>query len=108
MRKLWKCKASGTMPPPNTARCCNRIPSCPVCITASAGSSSRRPPPATPSAKSGQEFQAELAIDPSNAGAEYVLGELARQDRNYAEAIEHFGKATKLNRTFADPSTALG
>ena len=28
------------------------------------------------------EFQKELEIDPENAGAEYVLGELARQGTN--------------------------
>ena len=46
--------------------------------------------------------------DRSNAGAEYVLGELARQDRNYTEAVAHFGRATKLDRTFADAFIGLG
>src|SRR6266404_3352682 len=36
------------------------------------------------------EFRLELEIDPTNAGAEYVLGELARQAQQIPEAIEHF------------------
>src|SRR3954470_3098614 len=36
-----------------------------------------------------KEFQKELKIDPSNAGAEYVLGEMARQDSKWDEAIQH-------------------
>jgi tetratricopeptide (TPR) repeat protein len=67
-----------------------------------------KPPTGTSSAEAIHEFQAELEIDPSNAGAEYVLGELARQDRNYPDAIEHFGRATKLDRTFADAYIGLG
>jgi tetratricopeptide (TPR) repeat protein len=67
-----------------------------------------KPPTATSTGEARREFQAELEIDPSNAGAEYVLGELARQDRNYAEAIEHFGSATRLDRTFADAFIGLG
>jgi|CZKX01.1.fsa_nt_gi tetratricopeptide (TPR) repeat protein len=67
-----------------------------------------KPPTATSSEEARHEFQAELEIDPSNAGAEYVLGELARQARNFSEAIEHFGRATKLDRTFADAFIGLG
>jgi tetratricopeptide (TPR) repeat protein len=67
-----------------------------------------KPRTATSSDEARQEFQAELEIDPSNAGAEYVLGELARQDRKFSEAIEHFGRATKLDRTFADAFIGLG
>ncbi|MGA2737939.1 MAG: tetratricopeptide repeat protein [Bryobacteraceae bacterium] len=67
-----------------------------------------KPPTAASNAEARKEFQAELEIDPSNAGAEYVLGELARQDRNYVDAIAHFGAATKLDRTFADAFIGLG
>jgi len=67
-----------------------------------------KPPTATSTGEARNEFQAELEIDPSNAGAEYVLGELARQDRNYTEAVAHFGRATKLDRTFADAFIGLG
>jgi tetratricopeptide (TPR) repeat protein len=55
-----------------------------------------------------KEFQAELKIDPSNAGAEYVLGELARQDQNWEEAIHHFSRASKLDLGFGDAFLGLG
>jgi tetratricopeptide (TPR) repeat protein len=55
-----------------------------------------------------REFQAELRIDPSNAGAEYVLGELARHDQNWDEAIQHFAKASKLDAGFGDAYLGLG
>jgi tetratricopeptide (TPR) repeat protein len=54
------------------------------------------------------EFATELQIDPTNPGAEYVLGELARQDNNFPEAIAHFQKAAKLDSTFADAYIGLG
>ena len=47
-----------------------------------------------------QEFQKELQIDPQNAGAEYILGEMARQESQWDEAITHFTRATKLDPTF--------
>jgi len=55
-----------------------------------------------------RELEAELKIDPANAGAEYVLGELARQDGKDADAIAHFGRATKLDAGFADAFIGLG
>jgi Tfp pilus assembly protein PilF len=55
-----------------------------------------------------QELQAELAIDPSNAGAEYVLGELARQAQDLPAAEQHFLKATQLESNFADAYLGLG
>ncbi len=67
-----------------------------------------KPPTATSNGEARQEFKAELEIDPSNAGAEYVLGELARQDGKFTDAVEHFGRATKLDRTFADAFIGLG
>jgi len=54
------------------------------------------------------EFQAELKIDPSNAGAEYVLGEMARQDSQWDDAIQHFSRATKLDAGFGDAFLGLG
>ena len=47
-------------------------------------------------AEAKKEFEQELQIDPSNAGAEYVLGELARQSQQWDEAVKRFyarGKA---------------
>src|SRR5216683_6060534 len=55
-----------------------------------------------------QEFKQELEIDPTNAGAEYVLGELARQGQQIPEAIEHFSRATRLDAGFVDAFLGLG
>ena len=55
-----------------------------------------------------REFQQELEIDPTNAGAEYVLGELARQAQQTPEAIEHFSRATRLDAGFGDAFLGLG
>src|SRR5438128_7041978 len=44
-----------------------------------------------------KEMEQEVEIDPSNAGAEYVLGELARQAGQWPEAAEHFSRAAKLD-----------
>jgi tetratricopeptide (TPR) repeat protein len=55
-----------------------------------------------------KELQAELAIDPSNAGAEYVSGELAHQTHDLPEAVRHFTKATELDESFADAWLGLG
>lgn len=55
-----------------------------------------------------KEFQEELKIDPSNAGAEYVLGEMARQGGQWDEAIQHFSRATELDAGFGDAFLGLG
>jgi tetratricopeptide (TPR) repeat protein len=55
-----------------------------------------------------KELQEELAIDPFNAGAEYILGELARQASDFPEAIGRFTKATELDHSFADAYLGLG
>jgi tetratricopeptide (TPR) repeat protein len=55
-----------------------------------------------------KEFTAELAIDPNNAAAEYVLGEIARQREEWPDAVAHFRKATKLDASFADAFIGLG
>jgi tetratricopeptide (TPR) repeat protein len=49
-----------------------------------------------------QEFLKEITIDPSNAGAHYVLGELARRDGKCEEALPQFSEAIKLNTNFAE------
>jgi tetratricopeptide (TPR) repeat protein len=69
---------------------------------------SRPDPPATAVEDSKKYFEQELAIDPSNAGAEYVLGELARQSQNEDEAVLHFSRATKLDPKFAAAFLGLG
>jgi tetratricopeptide (TPR) repeat protein len=55
-----------------------------------------------------KEFEAELKIDPNNAGAEYVLGELARENQQWEDAIQHFGRAAKLDAAFGDAYLGLG
>jgi tetratricopeptide (TPR) repeat protein len=55
-----------------------------------------------------EEFQKELQIDPNNAGAEYVLGELARQSQDWDEAVAHFSRATKLDPQFGEAFLGLG
>jgi tetratricopeptide (TPR) repeat protein len=68
-----------------------------------------RPSPAPDFAEQAKkELQAELEIDPSNAGAEYVLGELARQSTDLPAAVQHFSKATQLEPNFADAWLGLG
>jgi len=55
-----------------------------------------------------QEFEKELQVDPSNAGAEYVLGQLARQKEQWDEAIQHFSRAAKLDAGFGDAFLGWG
>jgi tetratricopeptide (TPR) repeat protein len=55
-----------------------------------------------------QEFLKEIAIDPSNAGAHYVLGELARRDEKCEEAIPQFSEAIKFNPDFAEAYLGKG
>jgi tetratricopeptide (TPR) repeat protein len=58
--------------------------------------------------KAKKEFEQELEIDPNNAGAEYVLGELARRDSQWPDAIQHFSRAAKLDPGFGDAYLGLG
>ncbi|HEV2492006.1 MAG TPA: tetratricopeptide repeat protein [Terriglobia bacterium] len=67
-----------------------------------------RPKTATTMADAQHEFEGELKVDPNNAAAEYVLDEMARQRRDFPEAIEHFSHASKLDPTFADAFIGLG
>jgi tetratricopeptide (TPR) repeat protein len=69
---------------------------------------SRPNPPPDMAERARKEFQKELEIDSSNAGAEYVLGELARQDSQWPEAIAHFSRAIKLDAAFGDAYLGLG
>lgn len=55
-----------------------------------------------------KELLEEIEIDPSNEDAEYVLGELARQESQWPEAIEHFSRASKLDAGFGDAFLGLG
>lgn len=55
-----------------------------------------------------KEMEQELEIDPSNAGAEYVLGELARQAGQWSDAVDHFSRASRLDAGFGDAFLGLG
>jgi tetratricopeptide (TPR) repeat protein len=68
---------------------------------------SKPPTPTTPDDARSQ-FLAELKVDPNNAGAEYILGELSRQTQQWDDAIEHFSRASKLDANFADAFLGLG
>jgi tetratricopeptide (TPR) repeat protein len=67
-----------------------------------------QPATATSEADARKEFEAELKINPQTAGAEYYLGELARQDDKLPEAIEHYTRATKIYPRFGDAYFGLG
>jgi Tfp pilus assembly protein PilF len=69
---------------------------------------SRPNPGADVAAEAKKEFEQELQIDPNNAGAEYVLGELARQGQQWDEAVKHFSRATKLDPQFGEAFLGLG
>lgn len=55
-----------------------------------------------------QEFEEETKIDPTNASAEFVLGELARRAGQWDDAVQHFSRATKLDAGFAEAFLGLG
>lgn len=55
-----------------------------------------------------QEFEAELRVNPKNAGAEFVLAELARQSEKNDEAVARFTRAIQDDRMFADAYLGLG
>ncbi len=67
-----------------------------------------RPETPTTRADAKKEFEEELRIDPKNAGAEFILGELARQGENYDEAIDRFTRATRLDAMFTEAYLGLG
>ncbi|HTQ59020.1 MAG TPA: tetratricopeptide repeat protein [Candidatus Solibacter sp.] len=59
-------------------------------------------------AKAKKAFQDELEIDPNNATAEYVLGDLAHRDGDLSSAVAHFTRATKIDAGFAEAFLGLG
>ena len=63
-------------------------------------------PDATERAK--QEFLKEIQIDPNNAGAIYILGELDRRDQKWDEAISRYTQAVKLDPNFAEAYLGWG
>src|SRR5579859_5201232 len=69
---------------------------------------SRPNPPPEVAEAARREFEQELKINPRNAGAEYVLGEIARQAEQLPDAITHFTNAAKFDPRFVDAQLGLG
>jgi tetratricopeptide (TPR) repeat protein len=69
---------------------------------------SRPNPDAKTFERAKQEFQKELELDPKNAAAHYILGELASKDENWDEAIAQFSAAAKLDSNFAEAYLSWG
>lgn len=67
-----------------------------------------KPPAATTASDATREFEAELKLDPKNADAEYVLGELARGSSKWEDAIAHLSRAVKLDPDFSAAYLGLG
>ena len=59
-------------------------------------------------AQAKKAFEEEIEIDPRNATAEYVLGQLAADEKDSATAIRHFERASKLDPSFAEAYLGLG
>ena len=69
---------------------------------------SKPQPSSDDAAKAKKAFEEEIEIDPRNAGAEYVLGQLAADGGDSSGAIQHFTKATKLDSSFSEAFLGLG
>jgi tetratricopeptide (TPR) repeat protein len=63
-------------------------------------------PDATERAK--QEFLKEIQLDPNNAGAVYILGELDRRDQKWDEAIERYTQAVKIDPNLGEAYLGWG
>jgi len=59
-------------------------------------------------AEAKKELETELEINPYNAAAVYVLGEIARRSGEWDEAIGLFSRASKLDIGFLEAYFALG
>ena len=55
-----------------------------------------------------REFQAELALNPSDAAAEYEVGQILTAQQKSADAAGHFEKALALSSDFPEALVALG
>jgi tetratricopeptide (TPR) repeat protein len=66
--------------------------------------------PATPTTTvdASREFEEELKIDPNNASAEFMLGEIARQAGKWDVAVQHFSRSANLDAGFSEAYLALG
>ena len=55
-----------------------------------------------------QELLKEIQIDPNNAGAIYILGELDRRDQKWDEAISRYTQAAKLDPNLGEAYLGWG
>lgn len=55
-----------------------------------------------------KELEQEIKVNPGNAAAEFMLGELARRNGDWNTAIAHFTRASKLDVGFQEAYLALG
>jgi tetratricopeptide (TPR) repeat protein len=55
-----------------------------------------------------KEFEVELKLDPTNAGAEFVLGKLALEPATLDDAIAHLSRAVRFDASFAEAYIELG
>jgi len=67
-----------------------------------------KPESAENTASAKKELEEELKIDPTNAAAEFTLGEIARRTGQWDPAIEHFSSAARIDSGFAEAFLALG
>ncbi len=54
------------------------------------------------------EFSKETSVDPLNAAAEFILGELDRRAGQWDTANQHFSRAIKIDAGFSEAYLALG
>lgn len=67
-----------------------------------------KPSTATTVADAQAELEAELKTDSNHAATEFLLGDLARQQQHWDNAILHFAQATRLDAGFAEAHLGLG
>lgn len=59
-------------------------------------------------AEAKKAFEQELEVNPRDASSEYVLGELARTDSDFSNAVVHYTRATSFDSGFAEAYLGLG
>lgn len=66
--------------------------------------------PETPSSveQARKAFEQELVVDPTNASAEFWLGEIARRQAQWDTAVPHFMAAMRLDSKLSEAALALG
>lgn len=55
-----------------------------------------------------KELEEEVKVNPGNAAAEFMIGEISRRGGDWNSAIDHFSKASKLDVGFQEAYLALG